>query len=222
MLTISTRFVTLVLLPVFVSALLLLAGCSGGKTLTPKITKYTGATYGGIIEDTEVDAISSATYPRIGTGVRGEFQLANQTFETGIGWNWLAQEFEYNDPAAGFVGTRTLGYHQLRVPLTWNIPLFKDARGRAPLIFKLGVSGGATLGACIRNSSNLPNYDFTTLDAGLQAGMAVFPFQWNRKKDIGMLIEFYRGTSIFEDAYIDAPDYGNNSMILIGLAIREW
>jgi hypothetical protein len=193
----------------------------------PKIIKL-GSNYGGIIENskpdasrgatTPVDAVSGATQSGSTASLQTTFEFKGHTFQTGIDYVSHRQKISYDDTLHGIYGRRSFQIHQLRVPLFYNINLLRDFDKVPTIMIHLGFSGGLTLSPGITDELylGLPGYTFSSVDIGPQLGITLQPLQIDYHHYLGLYIDFYRGTRIYEDVYHKDKGVGNLSFYKFG------
>lgn len=179
-----------------------------------------GGSFGGIVENnqlaevegtTSVDAISGATRKAVSLGIHTEFKVGGYNIETGLDYLGFDQSISYDLPSYLFIGRRDISFHQLRLPLVYNLELMKDRK----LSLKIGASIGYTISKTIINSGTLPPYQFRDFDYGGTVGISYFPLKY-----AGIFCDIYRGSQIYKDAFHTAKGMGGQSYVKFGLIIR--
>jgi hypothetical protein len=208
--------------PVLLLSVLSTITCSG-----PKIFKL-GSNFGGVIDNSNpdaasgatvtVDAVSGATQNGSTLSFQTTFKFKGQTFQTGIDYVDHRQRLTYLDTLHGIDGRRGFDLHQLRVPLTYNITILRDFDKVPTLMIHMGLSAGYTV---IRGISDelrrgLPDYTFTAVDIGPQVGVTLQPLQLDYDHYLGLYVDFYRGTRIYEDVYHQDEGLGNLCFLKFG------
>ena len=179
-----------------------------------------GGSFGGIVENnqltevdgtTSVDAISGATRKAVTLGIHTEFKVGSHNIETGLDYLGFDQSISYDLPSYSFFGRRDISFHQLRLPLVYNLELIKDRK----LSLKIGASIGYTISKSIINTGTLPPYQFNDFDYGGTVGISYFPLKY-----VGIFCDIYRGSQIYRDAFHAAKGMGGQSYVKFGLIIR--
>ena len=80
---------------------------------------------------------------------------------------------------------------------------------------------GFTVGKQFIDSGSAPDYSFTAWDIGPQLGFAVYPREFEKFR-LGIFVDFYRGTKIYEDKYTTGNEFGNNSFLKFGINIHPF
>jgi hypothetical protein len=194
-----TKFV-LLLIPV-----ILLSGCYLQKTNSNRIATSIHAGYnkGGIVENTmsehfEADAFTGATYKGYNAGLRLRYNAGRSIYaETGVDFMVNNQEFAFNDPAAGFMGSREIQTRQLMAPFLIvihpgiNLDFFNLRAGYNLQYNFLNVTD---LGV-------LPDYSCKKMSQGVILGFEISPFNFRNGSRAGLLFECYRGSRIYSDHF---------------------
>jgi hypothetical protein len=196
---------------------LLLAGCAAVET-TCDI--QAGGSWGGIIEDNGVDAVSGATKLRPGIGIHPVFTIKDRMIETGLDFLSYNQTFTYLDNTENYNGTREFSYGELRLPLTYNIQFFRDENRQGKLLLKLGISGGLRIYENIRDNGAVPDYTFDRFSLAPTFGLSSVPLRINDRLSLGLYFDFMRGTVIYNDFYTSADLAGNISNLKFGAVLR--
>jgi hypothetical protein len=154
-------------------------------------------------------------------GAHVEFEVLGHPIETGLDWHAFDQTLI---PYPRIADRRHIRFSQLRVPLTYNLDLFRDRSGNPSIGLRLGLSGAYTalLDVEDRPAGNnyFPAYTFTRFDVGPQLGLTLFPPLRFCGLAPGLFVELYRGTVIYQDELPSAKDCGNHSWIRAGLTVR--
>ncbi len=201
------------ILPLFV----LLSGCAAIET-TYDI--QAGANWGGIIENSDIDAVSGATRASANIGIHPVFDIRGRMVETGIDFLNYNQSFTYMDITENYDGKRDFRYGELRLPLTYNIQFFRDENNRGRLLLKLGLSGGYRIYENIEDSGTVPDYTFNRFSLGPVFGLSSTPLKISDRLDMGFYFDFMRGTKIYDDFYISPELMGNISNIKFGVVLK--
>ncbi|MCD4793804.1 MAG: hypothetical protein K8R54_11250 [Bacteroidales bacterium] len=211
----------------FIALCFTFIACSSTKNVTDNDNKKTeissfsflgGCSTGGIIEDTETDAVSGATTMKYNTGVHSEISIKGRLLETGLDYIAFKQAFTYLDPAQSIDGVRDFSFHQLRMPLTYNFQLFKNNENRALLFLKAGLSIGYTFSETITDKGTLPEYSMNNFNFAPTVGLATYPIRINNKFDLGLYLDIFRGAVIYEDIY--NKEMGFLSNLKFGLSVK--
>ncbi len=210
--------------------LLSLFSCTTGATVRLSgVSLLSGVSAGGIVENSgtsgiegagDADSISGATEPGYNGGVHAEWEWKNHHAETGFDYIGFAQSVDYDLPGFGVEGRRDFRFHQIRMPLTYNLHLLKNMESDPGLILKAGLSGGYTFHESIEDSGSLAEYRFSRWDFGPTLGAAVYPFPEGKAFRMGFYLDFYRGSRIFEDIYHQEEGLGGQSYMKLGVTIE--
>jgi hypothetical protein len=200
-------------------ATILLVFC--GACSTPKATtdvertnKFTyslqaGFNKGGMTENTNmadipgagIDAFSGATRSGFNAGARVSYPIKSFALEAGLDFMNNGQTFTWNDPISGYAGSRDFSTNQLMIPTTINIGVFKKSYKDGLVQFKLGHLLQYNLVSVKNESGLLPDYAIKKWSNGFTFGIATTPFQLSNGARLGLFLEAYRGSQIFEDQY---------------------
>lgn len=211
---------------VFVLLVLLISSASTTKSTEddPKLkiayNFHAGSSWGGIIEDGTIDAVSGATKFGLNLGVHPTFDINGRMLETGLDYIQYNQSFTYQDAETGYDGVRNLNYGELRVPLTYNFQLFRDENNEGILQLKLGFSAGYRIHEKIEHSGSTPNFSFDKFSIGPSFGIAVIPFNISDNYKLGFYVDFMRGSKVYSDDYTEVNDSGQLSNLKFGLMLR--
>ena len=211
---------------VIIPTLCLLMGCSTTSKVEnskQNIITYNiqvGTSWGGIIEDTKIDAVTGATSSSINFGFHPEFNILDKNIETGIDFLYYKQSFTYLDNVEGFDGKREFRFAELRVPLTYNFQLFKNEYSEGRLLIKLGLSAGYRVYENIEQIGTVPDYTFDEFSIGPTLGLSTTPFTINNKLKLGFYLDLVRGSKVYEDPYITTDEVGNMSNMKFGILLK--
>ncbi len=192
---------------------------------------HAGASSGGLVENmeltgvegiSELDAITGASQMAFTLGLHSEIEWKDHAVETGLDYLAFNQAVDYNLPSFATIGKRDFRFHQLRVPLSYNFRFLKDSEGFAKLTLRAGLSVGVSISKDISESGNPPAYTFTNFDYGPMLGVSFLPIQIREKYRLGISLEAYRGSRIYDDAFHKAEGMGGQSFMKFGLAIRPF
>ncbi len=229
-------FLPLIMFAVIMSVL---EGCMSSKsklvneTVTPEeqptVSYLAGITAGGVVENNTmegisgvsgVDAISGATRTRFNVGAHKEIRFKGLTFETGLDYLAFDQTITYDMPSFSVTGRRDIRFQQLCLPLTCNFHFFKRNSGSARLILKAGFSLGYTISKSVSNDGTVPEYTFNNLDYGPTLGISFYPFSAVKNYRIGLYMDLFRGSRIYEDRFHTAEGMGGQSFMKFGIVLR--
>jgi hypothetical protein len=195
------------------STISILAGLSSGGHVDNTIMS-------GINDVSNIDAVTGATKTRFNAGIHTEINLKSHYIETGLDYISFDQSVEYKLPSFSVAGNRDFNFHQLRLPLTYNLHLFKNSQNYPLLILKAGMSVGYTFSESVTHNGNIPDYKFTKWDYGPTIGIAVYPIQFKQSYRMGIYMDLYRGSQIYEDIYHQSEGMGGHSFIKFGIVIQ--
>ncbi|WP_456441161.1 hypothetical protein [Caldithrix abyssi] len=223
-------------LPIIVTVLLWagLYGCRSAGALLKEValtenSYLLGLTAGGLVENntlqgvdgaSEVDAITGATKTRFNLGVHRIIKVKTLTFESGLDYLTFDQRITYELPTFAQAGQRQVRFSQLRLPLTCNIPFFKGKDGQARLSLKAGASLGCTIFRSVTDRGTLPDYTFASWDYGPTLGIACYPFPAAKHYRLGIYLDLYRGSRIYEDIFHPAEGQGGQSYMKFGIIFQ--
>lgn len=179
---------------------------------------FAGPSIGGIIDNTETDAVSGATKIKYNAGLHSEINFKGHFIETGLDYITYDQTCTYMDTVYEFDGTRNFSFQQLRLPLTCDFHFFKNANNKPLLILKLGLSVGYIFSIKIIDNGTLPNYIMETWDFGPGLGLSIHPITISNKFELGLYYDLYRGRRVYRDYY--NIEMGNLSFMKFGLGLR--
>ncbi len=188
-----------------------------------------GASAGGLVENSKmsgiednagIDAITGATKTTFNAGVHTELKLKGHFIETGLDYMSFAQKVEYNLPSYSVNGERDFRFHQIRLPLTYNLHLFKNNRNGARFVLKAGMTIGYTFNKSVTDRGNVPEYEFSEWDWGPTLGLAFYPITLADKYRLGVYLDLFRGSRIFEDRFHTAEGMGGHSYMKFGVTLH--
>lgn len=200
-----------------IPAICLLTGCAATKT-TYNI--QAGGSWGGIIEDTEIDAVTGATGMGISLGVHPAFHIHRRMLETGVDFLTYNQFFTYSDNEENYDGKRDFKFGELRVPITYNFQLFRDNNDEGLLQIKLGLSAGYLLYENINDSGTVPDYTFDKFSIGPTLGLSIIPIKLGDKLQLGLYLDVVRASKVYKDHYITTDNIGNLSNLKFGAVLK--
>lgn len=193
------------------------------------VSLLSGVSAGGIVENSKTpdiegagppDSITGATKAGYNAGIHGEWKWRNHHMATGVDYLGFAQTVDYRLPSFGEEGRRDIRFDQVRIPVTYNLHLLKNRDGNPGIVIKAGVSGGYTFHTSIEDNGSLGEYQFSRWDIGPTVGMTVYPFPaWDAYR-MGLYLDFYRGSRIFEDAYHEGEGLGGQSFMKVGVILN--
>lgn len=208
-------------------SLCLLLGCSTTSEVANSNQKLlnshnfqAGGSWGGIIEDTKIDAVSGATKSSVNIGFHPTLNIHGHLIETGIDFLHYNQTFTYFDNTNNYDGKREFNYSEIRLPITYNFQFLKNTNNEGQLIIKLGMSLGYRISENIKNSGEVPDYTFDKFSIGPTLGLSTIPFKLNDKYRLGIYVDFVRASKIYKDYYTVADDLGNMSNLKFGIVLN--
>lgn len=215
---------------------LLLSGCAITKdgvtekqTNKTKILVQAGITHGGIVENTdmkkipgtEVDAFSGATKAGINAGVHAKIPIGSNAAETGIDYMLYNQEFTYNDGVNNYNGSKQIFTSQVAVPLTFNFSLLKRNHADKEFQFKIGYLANINFLSYSNEKGTLPEYSDTPFAHGFTLGLSTTPVLFENGNKLGLFLDMYRGSQIYEDFYNqESFEMPGSSFFKIGVAYQ--
>lgn len=195
---------------------------------------YAGANVGGITENTDisvvpdaqappeaiVDAFTGATHTGVNAGFHVSRRLGRLELESGLDYMYNYQSFNYIDAGNFYMGQRNLDVSQLMIPATLNIPLLHSLLPATDLRFKLGYLGQINM-VKVDDMGILPDYSLNGWSGGLTAGLSAYPFHFGNGSQLGMYLDVYRGSRIYED-YYNQPEFEmpGSSFVKMGLTYK--
>ena len=120
----------------FLVSIVILGSCAtapGNRTLP--LSLQAGFSAGGLVENSSlegvegadtVDSITGATKTTFNAGLHCRFYPGGHEIETGLDYIGILQTVDFNLPTFSTQGSLEYRFHQLRLPVTWNLPLFRD------------------------------------------------------------------------------------------------
>jgi len=206
--------------------LLTLFGCSSLNNTTndnekkrkPEYRLQAGINHGGIIENTdlsvddvdaysgatekvEADAFTGATKLGANAGVHILFPVRKNYIETGIDFMFSNQTLNYNDDVNGYFGKREIGTSQFLVPVTYNLGLIRKRYSEGLFQIKLGYVLQYNIFNISDNGNSLPEYSTKDFSSGIAFGFATTPFTLANGSKIGLYLDLYRGSPMYDDFY---------------------
>jgi hypothetical protein len=204
-----------ILIILCLSNFLIFSGCiieqsaSNKAKYKPGYKLEVGINKGGIVENTDLkqipntalDAYSGATHTGFNAGAKVIFPIKRNAIETGIDYMYTGQTFTYRDNVNGYNGRRDLGTSQFIVPVTYNIGLFRNKFEEGLFTFKIGYLIQFNSVNIKNITGTLPGYKLMIFSHGFTAGFATSPFHFKNGSKLGLYIDVYRGSRIYEDFY---------------------
>jgi hypothetical protein len=197
-------------------SILTLGGCISKKSLNDddkrnpfNFSFQAGINKGGMVENTDmglvqgagIDAFSGATRTGFNAGARVSYPIKRLAIETGLDYMNNGQTFTWNDPVNGYIGSRGFSTHQLLIPTTLNLGLFRQTHPDGLLTLKLGHMMQYNMISVNSEKGNIPEYSINRWSNGLTLGIASTPFRLKNGARAGLFLEVYRGSRIYEDHY---------------------
>jgi len=197
---------------VFSLLILVVSGCNVTKQSEiwhPYYRIQGGLNKGGITENTdfttttdiEPDAFSGATKTGFIASGHVVLPLKRNAIETGIDYMYNNQTFNFNDNLNSYSGNRKIGSSQLMVPITYNFGLFKKNNSLGTVNIKVGYLMQLNLFSVSDNGSNLTDYSLKHFSSGLTVGLSAIPFNLDNGSSLGLYVDGYRGSKIYNDFY---------------------
>jgi hypothetical protein len=179
-----------------------------------------GFNHSGIIENTDmeqvpgapVDAFTGATSMGYNTGVHVEHTFKRNSIESGMDLIFNNQKFTYNDQVNQFSGERKIITTQFRIPITYNIAIFRNSKLENIAQIKFGITPGLNFHSVNNSGANLPGYSFSHFSFGAIAAFTITPFHFQNGKYVGFTVEMFRiGQKVYSDFYQkgDVPGLSN-------------
>jgi hypothetical protein len=199
---------------------IMLLGCTTTQTngpvsdWKPDYRISAGANSGGIVENTDMkeagglqpDAFTGATHTGIHAAGHVILPVRKNAVVTGLEVMNNNQTFTYNDDINGFYGNRKISTTQLMIPLTYRFGFFRKNNPDGLLQLRLGYLAQLNFLSVNDDGSQLPAYSSKKYSGGLTLGLAVVPFKFEHGGQLGLYVDGYRGTRIYEDFY-NQPAY---------------
>lgn len=209
---------------VIVSSILLISGCAATSDIDNENVNVTfniraGAGWGGIIEDTKIDAVTGATNIGFTSGVHSSINIYGHMIESGLDMQTYNQSYTYNDELESFNGKRDFSLTEISIPLTYNFQFINDADMESILHIKLGLSGSYIVSADIKDNGTPPDYSLRKFSIGPTFGISVIPFRLTDTMKLGFYFDLTRGSKIYDDFYISS-DAGYMSGMKFGLLLK--
>lgn len=201
-----------------------IVGKEGKSFLTFSI--YGGPQFGGINENRDIDAITSATKAGGRTGLSVELRVKRYfIIETGLEYLFFNQELTYRDAPGNYTGFRKIFFQQLRIPLTYNLHFSKNRRHDPLFILRIGPYLGFLLSEKTEDEGvALPDYTAKHSEGGIVIAGLLCPFTIGQYVSAGVFLDMQRGISMFwEDPHHNKDDgfgTGRTSALSLGLLFK--
>lgn len=183
-----------------------------------------GPQFGGINENRDIDAITSATKAGGKAGVRVELAVRRYfIIETGLEYLFFNQELTYSDAPGNYNGERKIFFQQLRIPLTYNLHFSENRRHDPLAVLRLGPYLGFLLPEKIEDEGNVPEFTIKQIDAGIVITGLICPFVIGKWASAGIFFDLQRGlVSFWEDPHHPGEGFGagRTSALSIGLLVK--
>lgn len=183
-----------------------------------------GPQFGGINENRDIDAITSATKAGGKAGVRVELAVRRYfIIETGLEYLFFNQELTYRDAPGKYNGERKIFFQQLRIPLTYNLHFSENRRHDPLAVLRFGPYLGFLLSEKTVDEGNLPEYTAKRIDGGIVIAGLLCPFTIGNYASVGIFLDMQRGLSMFwEDPHHNGEGFGagRTSALSIGLLVK--
>ncbi|PLW99722.1 MAG: hypothetical protein C0593_02530 [Marinilabiliales bacterium] len=179
------------------------------------------AVHGGIVENTDMslipsaatDAFSGATSTGLSASLHYEKRIKRNYFVTGIDVMINNQTFTYNDVANRYAGTRDIRVSQFRIPLLYQVGLFRQSIPEGVLKIRAGLSAGYTR-FNISNSGFLPETVTTyPFSVGPAIGGSITPWRAANGASLSITGEMWRS---FSPGFSDVYNVGEQSGMSYG------
>ncbi len=201
---------------IFLFTLILLGGCKTSMQTLDNSAK-SGIRYsvqlasgkGGIVENTHMediegaglDAFTGATRHGVSAGARAALPVGKHFLEAGLDYMYSDQTFTFSDAQNQYTGTRRLGLHQIMLPTTFSVSLFRKNHPNGLFQLKAGHLLQFNNVMLMNESGSLPAYDHYRWSNGFLFGLHLAPVMLSNGSQLGFFIEGYRGSQIYEDHY---------------------
>ncbi len=199
-----------------------------------KYSVQAGINSGGIVENTDltlvpnaqalpganIDAYSGSTRTGYHAGIHVNKPLKYLEIEGGLDMMHSDQTFTYADKGNGFVGVRNFSVNQLIFPITCNFMLFRKKLSSAEIQVKLGYTQQINM-ISAGSFGMLPDYSLNALSQGGILGISAYPVRFKNGTKLGLYLNAYRGTQIYEDYYNqESFEMPGSSFISTGIRYR--
>lgn len=176
----------------------------------PEFRVLAGINQGGIIENTDlseiegikIDAFTGAT-TKLGynAGVHTLLPVFKNNVEIGVDYMHNNQTFKFNDNVNSYFGSRALATNQVLIPFTYNIGVLRKKHTEGLFQIKLGYVLQFNSYNISEWGTNLPEYSTNNFSNGITMGIATTPFKFKNGNSIGLYLDAYRGSQIYDDFY---------------------
>lgn len=171
-----------------------------------------GVNQGGIAENDDlsllegtslpnVDTYSGATSSGVNLGAHMILPTRRNNFEIGLDYMFNDQTFTYTKQATGYAADRDIITSQFLFPVTYNIGLFRSSCGEASSHLKLGYVFQVNMFSISDEDIGLPDYSTNNFSKGVTLGFDAIPFTFKNGAKLGLFIDVYRGSQIYEDVF---------------------
>mgnify|MGYP006282843423 CR=1 FL=1 len=202
---------------------MLLAGAVAVSALPAAFVARAGHHFGGIIDNSSVDAVSGATQWGYRAGVGAQVAIGRHHVEAGLEYLHFAQSISYADATEGFDGSYDLSYNEMRIPLSYNLNLLENSDGKPLGVVRTGPCLGFVFGEQSDSSGTVPAYETGGAEMGVLLSGTLYPLRRPGGFSFGVCCDFYRGfTSFFRDPYHEKNhfEHGRLSTLGLGLVVR--
>jgi hypothetical protein len=192
--------------------IIILCGCSTTNLQDkwkPFYRLQGGMNHGGITENTDfsetanipVDAFTGATKLNFNAGGHVLLPVLGNSIETGLDFMHSSQSFTFKDNTNFFKGTREIGTSQIMLPITIDFAFLKDLeQPLGALQLKLGYLMQLNFFS-VTDAGILPSYSNKGFSKGMLFGISATPFRLSNGNRIGLYLDAYRGSKIYNDFY---------------------
>lgn len=169
------------------------------------------------VSNTEVDAFSGATRTGFNIGAHLNKPLKYGAVESGMDYMYNSQVFTYADQNNMYNGVRELSVNQVMVPLTYNFILFKKMLPDGDIQLKIGYMGQFNF-VSVKDEGTLPEYKVNSWSNGAVFGISGNIYKFSNGSKIGLYLDAYRGTQIYEDYYnLESYEMPGSSFVKYGI-----
>lgn len=179
------------------------------KKWTPKYRVQIGTNHGGIVENKDLteleniepDAFTGATKMGVNAGVHTLLPVRKNYIEVGLDYMLNQQTFNFADEENNFSGTRKVSTSQFLFPVTYNIGVIRKKYEEGLFQVKLGYTFQYNLFDVNDRGNSLPEYTSNNFSSGLALGFSTTAFKLNNGSSLGLYLDLYRGSQIYDDFY---------------------
>ncbi|MCP4230587.1 MAG: hypothetical protein GY771_10660 [bacterium] len=197
--TVSARRVLFVVAAIMVLANIVNAAEEREKLVS--FSLYGGGLWGGIFVPKSTE--NATGEPGFGwhAGAESELNIRGKYFiATGLDYAQYSNKLTYDDPAAGYDGTRDITLGLLRMPVTYNVRLLFDDSGYPTLFLKPGAFVGYYMYDSVEQSGNLGDYELEKeVVYGFLLSTSYYPFPIADKTYLGFSVNGYWGMDVYQD-----------------------